>query len=374
MVTGGFCKSSIGENDFNEILDSFAPYGRNFGKVDLGEEQSSPNKDKEIDILIATDCVSEGQNLHDCDTVINYDIHWNPVRLIQRFGRIDRIGSQFSKIKCINYWPTKDLDAYLNYFGDRIEGKMALVDVTATGDDDLLNPSKVKEAAKHHRKRQLSLFKEGKLDPDNISEKEIGLQDFTLDDFIAQLLQYINNNQEQLQEASLGLYAVTDTSGKDTSRKKGTSRKEVPGIIFCFKKTVAADNKAGKANKQSGGEKANPLHPYILVYVSSQGKIHYDYTDIKNTLLSFSNLSIGKDSSNDKLCDRFDQDTKNGKDMHEQQSLLDIVMEKGIKEVYKKNDLGALKSGMSRGARLTPAKDLSGLSENHQLVSWLIVY
>ena len=91
----------------------------------------------EIDILIATDCISEGQNLQDCDTLVNYDIHWNPVRIIQRFGRIDRIGSINNVIQLINFWPQVSLDDYIN-LKSRVEGRMHLVNFTATGDDNVL--------------------------------------------------------------------------------------------------------------------------------------------------------------------------------------------------------------------------------------------
>ena len=128
MVSGDATHTTFGDNNFNAILTNFAPRAR----------QRSNGVDGEIDLLIATDCISEGQNLQDCDTVLNYDIHWNPVRIIQRFGRIDRIGSRNRSVRMINYWPTKDMDAYLR-LQSRVEARMALADAAASGDDDPLN-------------------------------------------------------------------------------------------------------------------------------------------------------------------------------------------------------------------------------------------
>ena len=381
LVTGTGCDSSIeikDFKDFNQILNHFAPYGRNFSKIESEDEKSSEVNAQEIDILIATDCISEGQNLHDCDTVINYDIHWNPVRLMQRFGRIDRIGTKFTEIRSINYWPMEELEAYIN-LKHRVEAKMALVDATATGDDDLLNMAekrKIAERENHYNNRKLIQYERGEYDSDEISDSEITMQDFTLDDFIAQLLQYIGDKKEQLEDAPLGLYAVTDTNTNASSYKDNktmSKNKEIPGIIFCFKQTAGDDDKQNSKRKISAANKANPLHPYMLVYVSADRKIRYTYTNVKNMLTSFANLTLGKDSPNYKLCNKFNTDIDNGKNMQEQEKLIHIALAQGIGKEAKKQNIQSLKAGMPRGAILTSVEDMPHQPNNQQLISWLVI-
>ena len=188
MVSGDLTRTTCGQNNFNAILTNFAPWGR------IRADAARDN----IDLLIATDCVSEGQNLQDCDTVLNYDIHWNPVRIIQRFGRIDRIGSKNKTVKMINYWPTEDMEVYLR-LQTRVASRMALADAAASGDDDPLNEFTYEQAEMelNFRDAQLEQLRKEVLDLDDLSDGVV-LSDFTLDYFFTQLLKYLEKNRAEL--------------------------------------------------------------------------------------------------------------------------------------------------------------------------------
>lgn len=237
MVSGSTTRTAFGPNNLNAILSHFAP--RAHGQA---------SKTDEIDLLIATDCISEGQNLQDCDTVLNYDIHWNPVRIIQRFGRIDRIGSRNRAVRMINYWPTKDMEVYLR-LKSRVQARMALADATASGDDDPLNedPSEPIQMELNFRDEQLKKMREEVLDLDELSDGVV-MSDFTLDYFFAQLLRYLEQNKAELEAMPYGSYAVANGEG-DTAR---------PGVIFFLRQRHASTDKREK--------RASPIHPYYIVY------------------------------------------------------------------------------------------------------------
>jgi len=240
--------------------------------------QSMP-QDGEIDVLIATDCISEGQNLQDCDYLINYDIHWNPVRIIQRFGRIDRLGSKNSKVQLVNFWPTKDLDNYIN-LKERVEARMALIDVTATGEDNILNTEQLEELISEdlkYRNHQLKRLKDEVLDLEDMEETP-SLTDFTLDDFRIDLMNFIEGNRKQLEQSPLGLYAVVPAPASPLSQDItptlfNASLFDIvkPGVIYCLK----------QKGDTEGTEEVNPLQPYFLVYVRDDGTVRYNYTNAK---------------------------------------------------------------------------------------------
>ena len=228
MVSGDVTHTTFGANNFNAILTNFAPRARGRSK----------GMDGKIDLLIATDCISEGQNLQDCDTVLNYDIHWNPVRIIQRFGRIDRIGSRSESVQMINYWPTKDMEVYLR-LKSRVEARMALADTAASGDDDPLNEDSSEEVQLEldFRDKQLKQLREEVLDLDELSDGVV-MSDFTLDYFFAQLLQYLQKNKAELEATPYGAYAITDGDGDgDTAR---------PGVLFFLHRRNASTDKREK--------------------------------------------------------------------------------------------------------------------------------
>ncbi|MBX3006828.1 MAG: DEAD/DEAH box helicase family protein [Melioribacteraceae bacterium] len=362
LVAGSFSKTTFGKNEFLNILTNFSPVSKNRSSI-----KSLP-QDDEIDILIATDCISEGQNLQDCDYLINYDIHWNPVRIIQRFGRIDRIGSKNSEIQLVNFWPTKDLDKYI-YLKERVEARMALVDVTATGEDNILNTEQIEDLITEdlkYRNKQLKKLQNEVLDLEELDEN-ISLTDFTLDDFRIELMNFIENNKERLKEAPLGLYAVVPSpSGRYAEKKElslfSNSENEIikPGVVFCLKQKGNSD----------GNEEVNPLQPYFLVYIRDDGTVRFNYTNAKQILEVYRLMCQNKKEPYDALCQLFNEDTKHGEDMSIYSSLLQKAIQE-ISNVFKKR--AAQKLVSDRGALLIPKEKQINEMNDFELVTWLVI-
>lgn len=321
LVCGSVTKTTFGKNDYDSILTNFSPLAKNRSQM-----KSMP-QDVEIDVLIATDCISEGQNLQDCDYLINYDIHWNPVRIIQRFGRIDRLGSKNSKIQLVNFWPTKDLDNYIN-LKERVEARMALVDVTATGEDNILNTEQIEELISEdlkYRNQQLKRLKDEVLDLEDMEETP-SLTDFTLDDFRVDLMNFIEGNRKQLAESPFGLYAVVPSPSSPFSSDSITTIFNAtlldivkPGVIYCLKQKGDTD----------GTEEVNPLQPYFLVYVRDDGTVRYNYTNAKQILEIYRLLCQGRAAPYEQLCELFNTETKNGEDMYR----FNEILQKAVIEV-----------------------------------------
>lgn len=348
-VSGGSAgnRTTLGGTNFNEILTNFSPLAK---KRDMMKRMP---QDEEIDLLIATDCISEGQNLQDCDTVVNYDIHWNPVRLIQRFGRIDRIGSQNKTIQLVNFWPTEDLNKYIN-LKNRVEARMALVDVAATGQEDILNVKEIEELATdelNYRDKQLLRLKDEVLDLEDFSES-VALNEFTLDDFRADLARYIENNRQALQEAPLGLYAVVPT-GIEVG---GLSS----GVIFCLR----------QKGDTSGNEVVNPLQPHFLVYVRDDGIVRYTFTQAKQVLDIFRALCTNKDQAHEELCRLFDEETSDGNDMTRYSGLLEKAIA-SIVSTFRKRNAGNLLTG--RGGTLVSREKQVNDTADFDLITWLVI-
>ena len=355
VVTGGASRSELVRNDFDEILTNFSP----ISKEREESETDGENTNSEIDLLIATDCISEGQNLQDCDYLINYDIHWNPVRIIQRFGRIDRIGSKNEKIHLINFWPTPELDAYIN-LKPRVEARMALVNLTATGDDDLLS-LKEKESMEQvwtHRDEQLRRMQTEILDFEDI-EEQLNLNQFTLDDFRAQLLDYLRQNEAKLRDAPLGLYAVTTPFTHD-----GIPVNIKPGVIFCLKQTSEGED-------SEEGKKLNPIHPYYLVHISEDGEISIGFTNPKRILERFSALCVGKINPDRDLCHCFNEEIDNGNDMTIYEMLLDAALN-SIRAEYNRKVNDQLDA--SADALLPTADSQITEKTEFELVTWLVIH
>ena len=347
LVSGDVTYATVGKNNFNDILTNFAPRAR-------GRTDGDANED--IDLLIATDCISEGQNLQDCDTVLNYDIHWNPVRIIQRFGRIDRIGSRNQSVQMINYWPTRDMDVYLR-LESRVEARMALVDAAASGDDDPLNDfTQIDESdiqlTLNFRDEQLKRLREEVLDLDDLSDN-IVMSDFTLDDFFAQLLRYLEKNKDQLEATPHGAYAITDV-GDNPGRS---------GVIFFLRQRNAGSDKREKA--------ASPIHPYYAVYIRDNGEVRYGCTNARQVLESFESNTDGKTDPLQKLCDRFDQETQNGSEMSPYNELLTHV----ITHINRKNTGTHTQSLGAAGQRdfKLPVVAQTNSTDNFDLVTWLVI-
>lgn len=348
-VTGGAGgnQTTLGGRNFNEILTNFSPVAKKRYAM-----KGMP-QDEEIDLLIATDCISEGQNLQDCDTVVNYDIHWNPVRLIQRFGRIDRIGSRNKSIQLVNFWPTKDLDNYIN-LKHRVEARMALVDVAATGQDDILSVEEIEELITdelNYRDKQLLRLKDEVLDIEDFNET-VALNEFTLDDFRAELARYIESNRKMLQDAPLGLYAVVPTR-KDIASLS-------PGVIFCLK----------QKGDTTGNEAINPLQPHFLVYVRDDGVVRYTFAQAKQILDIFRTLCAEEPRADEDLCRLFDEVTQDGRDMSRYSDLLEKAVS-SIVSTFRKRNAGNLLSG--RGGTLVSREKQVSAATDFELITWVVI-
>lgn len=349
LVTGGAVqnKTTFGRNDFNNILVNFSPVAK------MRNKMPSMPQEGQIDLLIATDCISEGQNLQDCDLLVNYDIHWNPVRVIQRFGRIDRIGSINKQVQLINFWPTQDLEKYIT-LKKRVEARMALVDLSATNEDNLLNPDEIEDLVTQDlkfRDKQLHRLKEEILDLEDFDEN-ISLTDFTLEDFRSELLRYIQANRASLENSPLGLYAVVPTDPDHPIIK--------PGVIFCLKlkETVAEMGTV------------NPLRDFFLIYMLEDGISRLNFSQPKQILEIFQLLCSGKSQPIEHLCDIFNRETQNGNDMLVYNNLIKKAV-KVLKKSFKKKQLINLQT--DRNATLIDIQKQINKATQFELVTWLII-
>ena len=349
LVTGGSAanKTTFGKNEFNHVLTNFSPFAKKRAQI------PSMRQDGEIDLLIATDCISEGQNLQDCDYLINYDIHWNPVRIIQRFGRCDRIGSPNHTVQLINFWPTEDLDQYIN-LKNRVEARMALADMAGTFEDNLLEAKEIQELIEtdlKYRDKQLLRLKDEVLDLEDFTES-VALTEFTLDDFRMELAKYIESNRKLLQDAHLGLYAVVPTNSEYPII--------APGVIFCLKqKGDCLDNKT-----------VNPLQPYFLVYVGENKEVRLTFAQPKQILEIYQLLCAGRTVPYEELCNLFDRQTNNGFDMSLYNDLLKRAVD-SIAGIYNKRLIGNLLS--SRRAVLVEQPHQVKATTDFELITWLVI-
>ena len=307
---------------FNNILTCFSP-------VSKDRDVLMPGSTKEIDILIATDCISEGQNLQDCDYCVNYDIHWNPVRIIQRFGRIDRIGSHNAQIQLVNFWPDLDLDEYINLKA-RVETRMKISVLTSTGDDNPISPEEKGDL--EYRMQQLKKLQEEVVDIEDMSTG-ISIMDLGLNEFRLDLLEYIKSHPD-LENKPLGMHAVVGQTD------------ELPeGVIFVLK------NRNNGVNIDS----LNRIHPFYMVYMGIDGKIVCDYLNPKKLLDDMRLLCRGKKEPVKTLYEKFDEETNDGRDMAEMSALLsesinsiiDTKEESDIDSLFKSGGTSALLSKVS---------------------------
>ena len=347
LVTGGGNNhTTFGKSEFNQILTNFSPRSKNRNKI-----PSMPQKG-EIDVLIATDCISEGQNLQDCDYLVNYDIHWNPVRIIQRFGRIDRIGSVNKTVQLVNFWPTEDLNKYIN-LKNRVEARMALVDIAATFEDNILKTDEIEELIHEdmrYRDKQLLRLREEVLDLEDFSES-VALNEFTLDDFRIELSNYIAANRKLLEDAPLGLYGVVPTNPDFQTIS--------PGVLFCFKQKGEATN-----------TQVNPLQPYYLVYVLNDGTVRLSFVQPKQVLEIYRLLCSGKASAYEQLCQLFDTETQNGNDMSRYNKLIHAAVE-SIARTFQKRVATGLQSG--RDFVIPNQQDQAREATDFELITWLVI-
>lgn len=321
--------------DFNKVLTLFSPISKDRATL-------YPNLNEEIDVLIATDCISEGQNLQDCDFLINYDIHWNPVRIIQRFGRIDRIGSRNAQIQLVNFWPDMDLDDYINLKG-RVEARMKVSVLTATGDD---NPLTAEEQGDlKYRRDQLERLKEEVVDIEEMSSG-VSIMDLGLNEFRLDLLEYMRGEVD-IEHTPMGLHAIVPSS-----------QDAPPGVIFVLK----------NRNNDINIDRKNRLHPFYMVYISKESEVMVNHLDPKGLLDRMRQLCRGKTEPMADLCRKFNAETRDGQRMGTYSRLLGDAISSLIK-VKESSDLFSFLDGDS-GSLF--GNEVRGL-DDFELICFLIV-
>ncbi len=336
MITGtGAGRSTVEKlpTDMTTLLACFSPISKERSAVEAAYD------DADIDILIATDCISEGQNLQDCDYLINYDIHWNPVRIVQRFGRIDRIGSRNDVIQLVNYWPDVELDEYIR-LKERVEERMRITVMTSTGDDDYINEEEKGDL--EYRERQLRQMQTEVVDLEDVSGG-VSITDLGLNDFRMDLVGYYNENPD-IEQLPSGLHGVV--------------RGDTPGIIFVLRNVNQDVNILGR----------NQLHPFYLVYVGQDGTIVEGHLSPKDVLDTMRVLCRGNSEPDQALCRAFNKRTKNGRDMRWASGLLGDA----IASIIDAKEQSDIESFFSAGVSSFLENDVSGL-DDFELICFLVV-
>ena len=374
LITGGTggVAATLGANNFSDVLAHFSPVSKKrvgsavrsagfspFENNNLDEDNANENglkpalrtgsnglkpalrTEPQIDLLIATDCISEGQNLQDCGTLINFDVHWNPVRLVQRFGRIDRIGSRHSHIQMINFWPVKTLDEYIN-LRNRVESRMALAVLTASGDDNLLEGTRSEIG---YRDQQLLRLKDEVLDLEEMSES-VTFSDFTLEEFRLDLQEFLDENRDKLIQAPTGIFAVVPAATPTDAVKAG--------FLFCLRRTddIASTH--------------YPYAPHYIVYIGGDGQtVHAGYMNLKSALAVWKATSLGK-LKNTQLCQQFDLTIDDGRDM----SGVVAALKLGVNDIAGTAQKLSLKQALSGAKMDAPVAASLG---DFELVTWLAI-
>ena len=321
--------------DLNRVLTLFSP-------ISKGKDLLLPGNSKEIDVLIATDCISEGQNLQDCDYLVNYDIHWNPVRIIQRFGRIDRIGSKNKRIQLVNFWPDMDLDEYIN-LKVRVETRMKISVLTSTGDDNPISPEEKGDL--EYRKSQLKKLQEEVVDLEDMNNG-ISIMDLGLNEYRMDLLEYIKNGVD-FDKVPTGLHAVVK------------AQKGLPsGAIFVLK----------NINNSINRDSRNRIHPFYMVYISNEGEVITDYLNPKELLDILRLLSRGYKEPFYDICKKFNKETDDGKDMNSISQLLSDAIN-SIVDVKEESDIDSLFTAGGTSALLS---NINGI-DDFELISFFVV-
>jgi hypothetical protein len=322
----------------SSILINFSPLSKNRNLI-------YPDEKKQIDIMFCTDCISEGQNLQDCDYLINYDIHWNPVRIIQRFGRIDRIGSVNDKIQLVNFFPNLDLDSYINLIG-RVKGRMQILDVSATGDDNIIDETANQKQDLEYRKKQLKQLQNQVLDLEDI-EGGISITDLTFNDFKIDADRLTSAERETLNLTPNSIFSITANNLTDGQK----------GVIFCLKEYSGAVDDVYSNNA---------IYPYALCYINNNGEVFIPGNNPKRCLDYFKKLCLGRSELAGNLIAEFNQQTKSGRYMEAYTSLL----EKAIANIKGVNDELGLDSLALPGGTKISQKDIDAPFE---LISFLII-
>lgn len=325
------------------VLSAFAPRAK--------ERPSDMAGEGEIDLLIATDCISEGQNLQDCDWLINYDIHWNPVRIIQRFGRIDRIGSPNRSIQLVNFWPNMALDEYIG-LEQRVSGRMVLLDVSATGEENLIEQQSGDPMNDlEYRRKQLLKLQDSVIDMEDLSSG-VSITDLTLTDFRIDLAQFLRDHPAVLGGMPLGAHAVTTSIDADIE----------PGIIFCLRSEGPGEKEA----PTSTGD--YPLAPLYLAHVGDDGTTVLAYPQAKRILDRLKRLSLGRELPDVGASSRYDKLTRHGEDMRHAQKLLASA----VASVVGKNEERAVASLFSPGGTHAMKGEFAGVGD-FEVLAFMVV-
>lgn len=343
LVTGsGRNQSTLPlRRDLSSILTAFSPRSKERPE-DLAHEG-------ELDLLIATDCISEGQNLQDCDWLVNYDIHWNPVRIIQRFGRIDRIGSRNTCIQLVNFWPNMELEEYIN-LEQRVSGRMVLLDISATGEENIIEQQSGNQMNDlEYRRNQLLKMQDSVIDLEDLSSG-VAITDLTLTDFRIDLAEFNKLHPGRLDGMPMGAFAVATSNDVDIP----------PGVIFCLR---AEDSAAEKAIDSS-----YPLAPHYLVHASDDGTVLLPYTQAKTTLDRLKRMALGRDLPDASACARFDRATKHGEDMRHTQKLLSA----SVASIVGKSEERAVASLFSPGGTHAMKGEFAG-SNDFEVLAYMVI-
>lgn len=336
-------RNQVKISDLNTVLTLFSPKSKH-------KEKIFPEMPGEIDILIATDCISEGQNLQDCDYLVNYDIHWNPVRIIQRFGRVDRIGSANDVIQLVNFWPMQDLDEYIN-LQQRVQGRMVLLDVSATGEENVIEQDAGREMKDlEYRRKQLKSLQDTVVDLEDISGG-ISITDMTFNDFKTDLMEYMKHHKKELEKAPAGMYAVTEILPELKDQID-------PGVLFTLRQVKGAEQT----------REQNALFPYYLVYVTMDGQVKLSFVQSKKILDIYKKLCSGQSEVLTELVAQFNSETNDGSNMTAYSDLLETAIQNLI---GKKQEVG-IASLFAKGGT-TMQKEYYDGSEDFELISFLVL-
>ena len=351
LITGGGTNkttlSGLGI-DLNNILTTFSPVSKERHKLD-------PNATTQLDLLIATDCISEGQNLQDCDTLINYDIHWNPVRIIQRFGRVDRLGSKNTRIQLVNFWPNMELDEYINLEA-KVSGRMMLLDISATGEENVIDENAKEMNDLEYRRKQLQQLKDAVVDLEDMTGG-VSITDLTLNDFRMDLSGYINQkeNLAKLENAPFGFYSVTPID------KVLAAEGIKPGVVFCLK-NIRTGTEAVQVDSNY------PLAPYFLVYVSDNAVVELNFTQSKKIIDLLKRQAFTHTTVASQAVELMESRTRHGQDMEHYQHLLAVAVD----NIAGKSEEKGIESLFIRGGTVLSATSSQGI-EDFAVVSYLIL-
>ncbi|BFV57933.1 helicase-related protein [Kitasatospora sp. CMC57] len=328
--------------DLSSILSTFSPRSKQRPDELAGEG--------ELDLLIATDCISEGQNLQDCDWLVNFDIHWNPVRIIQRFGRIDRLGSTNDTIQLVNFWPQMDLEEYIN-LEQRVSGRMVLLDISATGEENVIRSESGDPMNDlEYRRTQLLKLQDSVLDLEDLSTG-VSIADLTLTDLRIELADYAKSHPGVLEEEPLGVHAVTEAD---------LSGDVPPGLIFCLR----AEGRAAERAEQSG----DPLAPYYVVHVGNDGALLLKHTQAKRVLDRLRRAGAGQNTADPTSCARYDAATRKGADMRTARKALAAA----VRSITGREEERAVASLFSLDGTQATAGEFAGV-DDFEVMAFLVI-